>query len=115
MPVADRLLSAASPVLPQVCACSEYLAIFACSLFDHPGIGRDTAILFAKAGTNVILTARRKDQLDKTKELCLQANKDVRVETIELDVSKPDQVKSLLDKIPDDLKEGMYTPHDVVS
>ncbi|KAK9894372.1 NAD(P)-binding protein [Cystobasidium minutum MCA 4210] len=69
------------------------------------GIGRDTAILFAKAGTNLVLTARRKDQLDKTRQLCLEANKDVRVEAIELDVSKPDQVKNLLDKIPEDLRE----------
>lgn len=69
------------------------------------GIGRDTAILFAKAGSSVILTARRKDQLDKTRELCLQANKDARVETIELDVSKPDQIKNILSKIPNDLQE----------
>lgn len=69
------------------------------------GIGRDTAVVFAKAGTSLILTARRADQLAKTKELCLQANKDIRVHTIELDISKADQVRSVLDKIPEDFKE----------
>jgi len=69
------------------------------------GIGRETAVLFARAGTSLILTARRADQLAKTKELCTQANSNVRVETIELDVSKQDQVKSILDRIPSDLQE----------
>jgi len=68
------------------------------------GIGRETAITFARAGTSLILTARRADQLDKTKQLCLDANKDVKVHTIELDVSKPDQVKNVLSRIPDELK-----------
>lgn len=52
----------------------------------------------------MILTARRVDQLDKTKQLCLDANKDVKVHTIELDVSKPDQVKGVLSLIPEELK-----------
>ncbi|CAD6565289.1 MAG: hypothetical protein CYPHOPRED_005361 [Cyphobasidiales sp. Tagirdzhanova-0007] len=69
------------------------------------GIGRDTAIIFAKAGTSLILSARRADQLAKTKELCLQANQNVKVHTIELDVSKAEQVQGVLQKIPQDLKE----------
>ena len=63
--------------------------------------------MFAKAGTSLILTARRGDQLTKTKELCLQANKNVKVHTMELDVSKTDQVTHVLDKIPEDMKEGV--------
>lgn len=55
----------------------------------------------------MILTARRADQLAKTKQLCEEANKDVKVATIELDVSKPDQVAALLEKIPQDLREGV--------
>ncbi|KAK4053915.1 hypothetical protein OIO90_003752 [Microbotryomycetes sp. JL221] len=40
------------------------------------GIGRETAILFAKAGANLIICARRKDSLNETAALAKQANKD---------------------------------------
>ncbi|KAI5476942.1 hypothetical protein MNV49_007043 [Pseudohyphozyma bogoriensis] len=39
------------------------------------GIGAETAILFSKAGCNVIITARRKPQLDIIAERCKAANK----------------------------------------
>jgi 3-hydroxy acid dehydrogenase/malonic semialdehyde reductase len=70
------------------------------------GIGRDTAVLLARAGTSLVLTARRIEQLDKTKQLCLEANKNVKVEIIAFDVSSPEEIKNILDKIPSDLRDG---------
>lgn len=40
------------------------------------GIGAATAILFARAGANVIISARRKEQLAKVAEQARQANKE---------------------------------------
>jgi hypothetical protein len=40
------------------------------------GIGAATAILFARAGANVIISARRKDQLSKVAEEARKANKE---------------------------------------
>lgn len=40
------------------------------------GIGAATAILFARAGANVIISARRKDQLAKVAEEARKANKE---------------------------------------
>ena len=72
---------------------------------DFPtGIGRETAVTFARAGTSVIITARRADALDKTKELCIAANKDAVVHTIQMDVSKVDEVRGILSKIPKELQ-----------
>lgn len=39
------------------------------------GIGKSTAILFAKAGANVVLTARREDKLNETLAQCQEAVK----------------------------------------
>ncbi|KAL9940615.1 hypothetical protein V8E36_000103 [Tilletia maclaganii] len=71
------------------------------------GIGRSTAILYAKAGTNVILTARRKDALEAVKKECEAANaegqsgKGGKYEVITLDVTKRDEIDALLGKLPD--------------
>ncbi|KAJ9124714.1 hypothetical protein QFC24_003081 [Naganishia onofrii] len=40
------------------------------------GIGAATAILFARAGANVIVAARRKEQLSVVAEGCRKANKE---------------------------------------
>ncbi|KAI0798048.1 NAD-P-binding protein [Abortiporus biennis] len=75
------------------------------------GIGAATAILFAKAGSNVILAARRKEQLEAVKEQCIAAHKQSGVQaggkfaTVKLDVSDKKQIDSLLDNIPEDLKK----------
>ncbi|KZT11366.1 NAD-P-binding protein [Laetiporus sulphureus 93-53] len=73
------------------------------------GIGAATAILFAKAGSNVILCARRTDALQKVAEACTTAYKESglrqggKVATVKLDVSDKKQVASLFDQVPAEL------------
>jgi len=57
------------------------------------GIGKETAIEFAKLGANIVLVARRKDKLEQVaNEL-----KEFHVSTLvcQCDVSKKDQVKEM--------------------
>jgi len=75
------------------------------------GIGQATAILFARAGSNLILLARREEQLKKTAEQALLAHKDSGVKaggevaTITLDVSNREAVKNLWSKVPSNLRK----------
>ena len=57
------------------------------------GIGRQTAIEFAKLGANIVLVARRKDRLDKVADEL----KKFHISTLvcQCDVSKKDQVKEM--------------------
>ena len=55
------------------------------------GIGRQTAIEFAKLGSNIILVARRKDRLEQLENQLKQFNVTTLVCTC--DVSKKDQVE----------------------
>jgi len=74
------------------------------------GIGAATALLFAKAGSNVILAARRVDQLEKVKEACVAAHKESGVQaggkfaSVQLDVGDKQQVSTLFDRVPAELK-----------
>ncbi|KAI9566444.1 NAD(P)-binding protein [Boletus coccyginus] len=74
------------------------------------GIGEATAILFAKGGANVILTARRVDALRNVAEKCAAAHKAAGVQQggrfvpIALDVSDRDQIASFLHKVPAELR-----------
>ncbi|EIW85203.1 NAD(P)-binding protein [Coniophora puteana RWD-64-598 SS2] len=74
------------------------------------GIGAATAILFAKGGANLILTARRADVLKTVADACTSAHKESgvqqggRIATIQLDVSDKTQIGAFLDKIPSDLR-----------
>ncbi|KAJ8700168.1 hypothetical protein PTI98_003220 [Pleurotus ostreatus] len=74
------------------------------------GIGAATALLFAKAGSNVILVARRADALKSVADACVAAHKESGVTqggkfaTIQADVADKEQVASILDKIPSDLR-----------
>ncbi|OAX44631.1 NAD(P)-binding protein [Rhizopogon vinicolor AM-OR11-026] len=75
------------------------------------GIGAATAILFAKGGSNVILTARRADVLQKVADECTAAHKAAGMQyggkfvTVQLDVSDKSQINGFLEKIPADLRE----------
>ncbi|GAA5925424.1 uncharacterized protein JCM15063_005023 [Sporobolomyces koalae] len=74
------------------------------------GIGAETAILFARTGANLILTARRQQALDQVAELAKQAHlegqtgKGGQFVTLTLDVSDRNAVKGLLDRIPQELR-----------
>ncbi|TFL07391.1 hypothetical protein BDV98DRAFT_599698 [Pterulicium gracile] len=74
------------------------------------GIGAATAVLFARAGSNVIMLARRTDALNKVAEACAAAHKEAGVQqggkfaTIQLDVGDQSQIASLWDKVPSDLR-----------
>jgi len=74
------------------------------------GIGAATAVLFAKAGSNVILIARRADALKTVLEACIAAHKESGLQQggkfaiVQMDVSKKDQVATLWDKVPQDLR-----------
>jgi 3-hydroxy acid dehydrogenase/malonic semialdehyde reductase len=73
------------------------------------GIGAATALLFAKAGSNLILLARRTEPLNKVAEACSavikDANHNARVFVLQFDVSDKAQVAGLLEKIPEGLRE----------
>ncbi|KIY50872.1 NAD(P)-binding protein [Fistulina hepatica ATCC 64428] len=75
------------------------------------GIGAATAILFAKAGSNVILVARRPDALKKVADECLVAYKEAappqggRFAQVQLDVSDKIQVAAFWDKVPSELRK----------
>ncbi|KIP09141.1 hypothetical protein PHLGIDRAFT_29241 [Phlebiopsis gigantea 11061_1 CR5-6] len=75
------------------------------------GIGAATAILFAKAGSNVILCARRADQLKSVADACAAAHKEAGVQAggkfaaVTLDVADKQQVATLFDRVPADLRE----------
>ncbi|KAL0581759.1 hypothetical protein V5O48_000341, partial [Marasmius crinis-equi] len=75
------------------------------------GIGAAAAILFAKAGSNVVLAARRVEVLKQVAEQCAAAHKESGVSAggkfavVQLDVSAKDQVAAFWDKIPQDLRD----------
>ncbi|KAK1232229.1 hypothetical protein PQX77_004603 [Marasmius sp. AFHP31] len=75
------------------------------------GIGAAAAVLFAKAGSNVILAARRAQVLKEVAEKCTAAHKESglnvggKFATVQLDVSDKAQVASFWDKVPQDLKD----------
>lgn len=70
------------------------------------GIGKATALLFARAGCNVVLTARRADELSKAVEECALANKEGQTGTggnfaaITLDMRDRTQLDALLTNLP---------------
>ena len=62
------------------------------------GIGKATAIEFAKEGNNLILCARQIDRLEEIKEM-LERQYKVKVEVYKLDVADYDAVKQLSEKL----------------
>jgi len=75
------------------------------------GIGQAAAILFARAGSNLVLLARREEALEKTAEQAKAAHKEGgatgggNVATVVLDVSDREAVKNLWSKVPADLRK----------
>jgi short-subunit dehydrogenase len=61
------------------------------------GIGASTAKLFAKAGSNVILVARRAEKLAEVKNVIEKEGKG-KVVVIEADVSKREDIDAILGK-----------------
>lgn len=63
------------------------------------GIGEFLAYEFSKLGFRVALTARRKDKLERVHQKCIEISKAPHHMALEGDVRKPDQMKSLVDRI----------------
>jgi 3-hydroxy acid dehydrogenase/malonic semialdehyde reductase len=74
------------------------------------GIGAATAILFAKAGSNVILVARRQEMLKQVADRCFAAHRESgldqggKIATVQLDVSDKTQVAGFFEKVPQELR-----------
>lgn len=74
------------------------------------GIGAATAVLFAKAGSNVILAARRTDALKAVSEACVAAHKEAGIQgggkfaAVQLDVSDRKQIASFFERVPEELR-----------
>ncbi len=68
------------------------------------GIGEYLAYEFAKNGANLILSSRRKDELDRVKEKCLSINSSINLDIFQLDLAKheelPEVAKSVLESHP---------------
>ena len=67
------------------------------------GIGRASAVLFAKEGANVVICGRRKQKLKEvenavTKELGLKTKDPKRILSVSCDVSRQDDVNKLINK-----------------
>lgn len=68
------------------------------------GIGASTAVLFAKAGSNVVILARRANNLAEVKAKCEAAfkefgHKEGKVITIEADMQKREDLNNITDKL----------------
>ena len=73
------------------------------------GIGASTAILFAKAGCNLVLLARRAQNLADVKTKCeaVATNKGCKVVVVEADMTKRDHLDLVLGKL-EGLKVDMW-------
>ena len=61
------------------------------------GIGRTTALVFAKAGASVAISARSSAALDETKALILKEVPGARVEKFVVDVTKAEDVETAVE------------------
>lgn len=75
------------------------------------GIGEATAILFARAGSNVIITARREAKLQEVKSLAEKANqegntgKGGKVIALPLDMQDKKAIEGFLDQVPKEFQK----------
>ncbi|OMJ13433.1 putative oxidoreductase, partial [Smittium culicis] len=65
------------------------------------GIGEATAKLFAKFGSNVIITARREENLINLQKDILEESPSVKVHIVKLDVSDHEAVKEAFKNLPE--------------
>ncbi len=70
------------------------------------GIGKASAILFAKEGAKLAICARRMDKLEETVRLCREAGAEVLA--AQCDVSDTTQMKDFVEKIGKPITELMY-------
>lgn len=61
-------------------------------------------LIILKAGSNLILLARRTEALQKVVDAAKAASSNVKVAGIQLDVSNKQQVASLWEKVPQELR-----------
>lgn len=73
------------------------------------GIGKSTAFEFARSSPDslrLVLTARRIDNLNQiAADIKKEIGTGVEVLPVQLDVSNPDEVRGLLDKLPAEFKQ----------
>jgi 3-hydroxy acid dehydrogenase / malonic semialdehyde reductase len=73
------------------------------------GIGRSTAVEFARTSPNnlrLILTARRIDTLKQVAaDITKEVGEGVKVLPFQLDVSKPEEVSSFVEKLPEEWRD----------
>jgi uncharacterized protein len=63
------------------------------------GIGRELAVLHARRGGDLIVTARRREALEKLKAELEEQHKGMQVAVIVADLSKPDGAQSVYDEV----------------
>lgn len=73
------------------------------------GIGRSTAFEFARTAPQdlkLVLTARRIDTLKQiAADIAKEVGDGVKVHPVQLDVSKPEEIRGFVDSLPDEFKE----------
>ncbi|CAO3622789.1 unnamed protein product [Cunninghamella echinulata] len=69
------------------------------------GIGKACATEFARAGSNLILTARRVERLEQIKKELLEQYKNIQVYTAPLDVNDKNQIKDVVANLPATFKD----------
>ena len=73
----------------------------------NSGIGKATAILFAKEGADLVLCARRKEALDEVAEECRKYG--VQVVTVKADVSSHEDCSAVVKAAIDTFRQGGYS------
>ncbi|MGL4662204.1 MAG: SDR family NAD(P)-dependent oxidoreductase [Culicoidibacterales bacterium] len=65
------------------------------------GIGYATALEFAKRGSNLVITARRENELNELKKTILQINNELDVRIVTTDLSIPENVYAFYESLKD--------------
>ncbi|CAJ0845912.1 2527_t:CDS:10 [Entrophospora sp. SA101] len=84
---------------------SLLILLFSISTGASAGIGEACAKEFAKAGSNLILTARRVERLDQLKDELLKKHPTIKIYTHNLNVCEKSNVDRLVNSLPTDFKD----------